>query len=431
AYYPSNGSQNVVLNPLIEASVSQVLKASSVNANTVQIRKDYSGAVHPATISLSEDGRVIRIKPLTSLQPNATYYVRFYTGLEDIDGDKLRNEDYSYFYTGATAIADTQSPVIQRTSPSDGAVDVPVNPTFYVRFDEAIHPFSVLPKGNDQVSFSEGNKVIRYVKDHVLKDNSQIKETWSGISDGSGNLIADRTITFNTGNRVDAKDPGVTNITPASGAVGVPVNTRINVLMTEPINTVAVTSASFYLYDTVLGTSVNATTAISSDGRQLSLTPSAPLAVSRRYTVYLSAIQDLVGNTDYESYDFTTGVAADTAAPQVSMVSVDEALVDVPLNARLRVRFNEAVNIQKLDKVTLTLNGLPITVAQELSSDRLTITLTPQQLLQSNTTYTFTVSGIEDLSGNVLVAPTVRHFTTSTKVDNVQAVMGIYTPASG
>ena len=430
ASYPTSGANGVALNPLIEVSFDQRLKANSVNANTVQLRKDYSGAVQPAQLSLSDDGRVIRIKPSTPLEPSGNYYVRFYGDIEDVDGDKLGNETYVYFTVGANAVADTQPPLILATSPANGAVDVPANPVFHLRFDEPVHPFSVPTQGNDQISFLAGNTELRYVKDHVLKANSDNTETWSGITDGSGNAITDYSIHFKIGDHVDTTSPSMLSVTPLDGATNVPVNVVVKVLMSEAINAVAGSPKSLRLFDPLSGAHVDATTAISSDGMQLSLTPTAPLALNVRYTVYNYAAQDLAGNSGSVTSSFTTGFETDTQAPKISAVGIDQGQLNVPLNARLRVLFNEPINIQKLDGVALTLNGSSVPVAKSLSGDRLLLTLTPPQLLHAQTIYGLRVAGIEDLSGNTMVAPEERQFTTAAKVDNVRGSIINYVPWS-
>src|SRR5699024_2265370 len=127
AHYPSSGQNNVVLNPLIELAFDQVLKASSINSDNIQLRKEYSGAIHPLSLSVSEDGTRVLLKLLSPLEKNAIYYVRLFRNIEDQAGDKYRYENYTYFYTGAESQEATQSPFVLMTSPADGTENVPVN----------------------------------------------------------------------------------------------------------------------------------------------------------------------------------------------------------------------------------------------------------------------------------------------------------------
>jgi large repetitive protein len=285
-------------------------------------------------------------------------------------------------------------------------------------------------QGNDQLSFLEGNKEIRYVKDRVLNDNSDYSETVKDIVDRSGNVMTEKVIHYKTGNSVDVAAPVHVSTTPAHNATNVPVNAIVSLLFNEALSPVSVNSGSVYLYDTVLNTQVATSIALSSDGKQISLTPLQPLAVSRQYYAYAYPVQDLAQNQLHAYSYFTTGVATDTQAPVISSVSVDDGQVNIPLNARIRVRFDEPVNIQKLSGAVLLLNGQPVQVETSLSSDRLLLTLTPQQLLEPGAIYQLKVNGIEDLSGNVLAAELTRQFTTSTKVDNIRGSITGRTPAS-
>src|SRR5690606_22289535 len=109
-------------------------------------------------------------------------------------------------------------------------------------------------------------------------DNTNYSETLNNIADRSGNVMTEKVIQYKTGNRVDTHAPVKQSHTPSANAQNVPVNAVISVLFNEPLNPVSISSSGVRLYDTVLGSNVSVSSALSADGRQLSLTPLAPLA---------------------------------------------------------------------------------------------------------------------------------------------------------
>lgn len=419
AVYPVSGQVGVSLNPRIELSFNEVMNASSLNSTNVQLRKtSTSGTVISSLSSLSEDGLRLHIQPQTVLEVNTRYYIVLNSNIEDIDGDKATSSASFFFNTAADAVSDNQSPILLSSSPADGEMDVPVNPIFHLKFDEVIHPFSFISEGNEQVSFLVGNKEVRYMKNNVLPSNVQTQEVIKGILDASGNVMAQRTLSFTTTDIVDVLPPAVLATLPNVGAIEVPINTSVVVSLSEPISQLSVTSSVFYLFDTVLNKNVATNISVNQNAREIKLTPLNPLAVNRSYRVYISDLKDRSGNSLTHSFVFTTNFEADVAQPIITALGLDEAQVDVPLNARMRVRFNEAINPHRLSGVVVTQNGNAINVKKELSADGKLLTLTPPQLLQANSSYRFSVSSIEDLSGNTLSVSAAVNFTTGTKVDS-------------
>lgn len=97
----------------------------------------------------------------------------------------------------------------------------------------------------------------------------------------------------------DLTAPAVASITPANGAIGVPVNSTINVLFTEPINASTVTSANFEVRNN-LNALVSGTVSYNAGTLTATFTPSASLTQSTEYSIRIkggsSGIKDLAGN---------------------------------------------------------------------------------------------------------------------------------------
>src|SRR5690554_4023395 len=427
-YQPGNGQRDLPLNPVLQIAYNEALNAATVNHNTVVLR-DQNGSPVASHVTLSDDGRVIQVLPQQLLAANSYYYVSLDWTLEDLDGDQQWYNSSFGFYTGTEAVEDTQSPVVLAMSPTNGSVEVSRHPRFHVRFDEPINTLSFAREGKLQVQFAANNRELRYVYDDLLPAHSEWTEVVQGITDYAGNAVVDYRTDFTTGGGVDTRAPSVVSVTPTPNAQEVAVNPVIAVEMSEAIDPVSLNSDSLYLYDGTLGQRVPAAVDVSANGRILSLVPNQPLHVGRTYYLYVQGVQDLSGNSSgYHSYRFDTGFAADQQAPEVVLVTVDEGQVGVPRSARLRVRFTEPVNIQRLGGVELWAGDTPVAVSRSLSSDRMTLTLTPRQLLSAHGSYRLRIADVADLSGNEMAQPVERHFMTSGSVDSRAGSIVSYTP---
>ncbi|TAK64396.1 Ig-like domain-containing protein, partial [Methylobacter sp.] len=135
-----------------------------------------------------------------------------------------------------------------------------------------------------------------------------------GIEDLSGNVLAsaaDRS--FSTGTGADLVPTGVVQYSPANATNNVGLNTKVVVSFNERLNPLTVNSDSVALYDTTNGQRLAGSTALSADGKTVTLTPTAALAVNRQYYVYVSYwayLYDQAGNRmNYTYWTFTTGAS--------------------------------------------------------------------------------------------------------------------------
>ncbi|MDO6578940.1 Ig-like domain-containing protein, partial [Alteromonas stellipolaris] len=113
----------------------------------------------------------------------------------------------------------------------------------------------------------------------------------------------------------------------------------------------------------------------------------------------------------------------------VLSTSVTEGQTEVPLNARLRVRFSEPMSSLESELVFLTSLGESVPVNYSWNSDRTLLTLIPKQLMGINTTYTLNIGQSPDLSGNT-VTPVTVSFTTGGFVDSIAGNIVTYSPSS-
>jgi hypothetical protein len=399
----------------------------------------------PVTVNLLKGNRVVRLTPDALLQAGHSYYVGVRSGLKDAAGiASTYDSDYSWFFTASQA-EDGIAPQLTALSPGEGANNVGINSRVHIRFDESINPISFLGDDVDlplaqalinydaryySLSFSDLNREVVYVPHEPWPVSSDVTFTVTTPEDYAGHLVQSTSHTFHTINGPDTTEPVAEEWSIASDATNVPVNAVLKVSLNEAIDPITVTANTFYLYDVVARQFVTPNRSVGSDGRNLTLVPDQVLAVGHKYNFFVYGVQDLSGNVISDSRYFTTSMAADTVAPQITGYSIEAGQVSVPTNVQLQVRFDETVGSLSLGKVELRKGAEAIMVTRELSYDHKTLTLRLAQPLLTNTGYTLHVEGIEDLSGNVLGGTVDRDFITGTAADVASPSVAQYSPAN-
>ncbi len=404
-------------NPAIELRFNKSLDTTTVTSGNIYLRA--GGQNVNATLSLI-NSQTVRVTPDAPLAPNSTYYVYYTTGLQAVDGTSVANTRYYYFFTDVSLMSDTQSPVVTAMSPPDGALDVALNVRRHLTFDEPVNVVSVANAYADEsvsLSFSNGNRELTAVPHAPLPSSSQIVDTVNTLYDIAGNIVSPTESTYNTGAGIDMTAPAIDYSDPVDNATNVPVNSVLKVKYNELLDPVSINASSVYVRDLSTSTNVPGSIALDVDGESISFVPDVPFAENRQYRMYLYPIYDLSGNARYYNFDITTGSSADSVAPGVTAVNIDDGQVDVPRNVRLHVEFSEALRGEALDNVNLYLNGQPVEVNRSFGSDRQSITLTPVQVLLPASTYTLSINGIVDLAGYSMITPVNLSFVTSAGTD--------------
>lgn len=198
--------------------------------------------------------------------------------------------------------ADTVAPQVASVSPANGATGVSMNTFVEATFNEGMQS----PQAGDfvlegpggavagSVSYDPTTWTMRFTPDASLASNTTFTATLStNIKDLAGNaLAAAYSWTFTT-EYVDTTPPQVESVTPAPGAVQVPLDTILTATFSEPVT--GVNESSF----TLMGPSgpVAGTVTYDAGTRTATFAPSASLELDGVYTATLStAIQDLAGN---------------------------------------------------------------------------------------------------------------------------------------
>jgi len=231
---------------------------------------------------------------------------------------------------------------------------------------------------------------------------------------------------------VNTTAPVVGLISPANGAIGVPVAQILTATFSEPMNGASINTATFTLAGPG-NTSVLGTVMYSSTGSVATFTPNVPLAYNTLYTATITTgVANNIGVEPAANYvsTFTTAVQ-----PTVISISPGPGATGVPLTQTVTATFSKAMNCATLSSpaMNFTLSGPGSTpVAGTVSCSGAVATFTPLVPLTVNTLYTATITtGATDTAtpGDPLAANFVSTFRTASA--NTPPAVISTTPASG
>jgi len=224
------------------------------------------------------------------------------------------------------------------------------------------------------------------------------------------------------GGNPDITAPTVNSSTPAHGATGVALNGKIAVAFSEPLDSATVSAATF----TVKQGSTAVPGAVTYSGVTAIFAPTNNLTASTIYTVAVTTgAKDLAGNQLASGYSstFTTGTAADNAAPTVTGTINANGATNVPMNTKVGATFSEGMDPLTITNVNFTVKETVsgAAVAGAVSYSGVNAVFTPAGNLTGSTNYTVTIKGgaggVKDLAGNALAADFVISWTTSALAD--------------
>ncbi|MCC6619868.1 MAG: Ig-like domain-containing protein [Deltaproteobacteria bacterium] len=216
---------------------------------------------------------------------------------------------------------------------------------------------------------------------------------------------------------LDQTWPTVTATTPTAAATGVPTTTTIVLELSEPLDPLSVTAQGFRLAGPAGDHALDASYTFGGAPARarVTLTPDGPLASDATYTVAvigglvqgptpaLIGPTDLVGRPLLQTFT-TTFSTRDDIPPALVSVSPDDGQIQVDVTSTLRLVWDEPIDI---GAATATLTGPGGAVAGRFDRglQALATVFTPTFAMSPNTTYTYSVTGVRDLAGNV--GPTV------------------------
>ena len=425
---------------IIDLEFSEPLNPSTVNAASVFVR-DATNALVPGTLSLRAGNRVVRFTPSAPLADNNYNYVYYTNQLLDLQGAAVVGSNF-YFYTNGTA--DSTNPAVTAIVPSNATTGVGVNSAIRVTFSEAINTTSVRPETitvsvggtpiGTTIALASGNLSAIITPQRPLPVGTSVTVTVIGVDDPSGRLAPSTSVSFTTGTAPDITAP-TTVASILYGDTGVPVNSIFEWTFSEPIDSTTFLSQTNIFYDYTTAQYIpGGTLSLSADLRRGTFVPPAAMGAGRQHWLGLGSVADLSGNVGGSvAVIFTTSAVTDTTAPQVVVATPGNGLSDVPLNAKVRIAFDEAISAVSLGGANVLVSGLPIPIeSRTLSDGNRVLTLELASLMAPNTLHTLSLQGIKDRAGNTMASQAAATFTTGAGVDLVNpATTVVVSPASG
>lgn len=431
-------SSTIPLSQRFDFEFNEPLNPASVNSTSVILRT--GGTVVPAAISLRNNNTTIRVLPSSALAANSSYQIDLTTAIQDAGGTaKPFTSSFGY---GTTTASDTLPPVVSGIGPPDDASGVGTNAPVRVTFNEPVNAISVnsstmkITAGGAALdvsfSFASSNREVTVTPVGLLPSGAQIALTLAGVEDEAGNAVAPLTSSFRTSSGVDITDPVVTDTSIFSGQDDVPVNTTFAITFSEPVDGRTITSDTVRIREQSTGATIALTYDLSSDSRTLTIAPTVPLAVGRRYVLEAFSLQDLAGNIgNFASRSFTAAFAPDGTAPLVSRTTPPAGLTAVPINGQIQIEFNESVQPTSIGGVNLLAGGNSLAIRRQMDNTNRVLTLVPDLLLSPSANHSVSITEVRDTSGNIMAGTVGRSFTTAPGADLIFPRIVTQTPVSG
>lgn len=432
---PFSTSVAVAVNRKVIAGFSEAMDPATITAVSFTMKETVGGANVPGAVT--PIGTSATFAPTTDLKFSTNYTATIkggtVGGVKDLAGNAMAVDFVFTFTTGA--VADTIAPTVSVTSPTDTAVAVPVNRILNVGFSEEMEPLTISTATFTLKEFVSNNNVpgtVTRVGTSATfapltplalstKYAATIKGgTIGGVKDLANNAMAvDFVFTFTTGPTADATAPILITTGALDGATGLPVNRASTATFSEPMDPATLASPATSFTVKVTSTSAPVAGVVTYIGNTATFTPNSNLAPNTQYTSTITnGAKDLAGNALINGlranpWSWTTGPAADTTAPTVTVTNPLNLATNVPVNNSVNATFNEAMSLATMTTANVTVNetgvigNVPGTVAYDVQNN--IATFTPQSNLKPDTGYTVTVTnGATDLAGNALVVPAVN-----------------------
>ena len=459
ALSPANTQSAVGTNARIMAKFSQPLDPTTVTAATFSVTS--GGAIAGSrAVSASERGpnTLVTFTPTASLPANSSIVVAITSGMKNSLGEALLVTALSSAAFSTGSGPDLTAPSMGALNPPNGVLSVGTNNVITAEFSEPINAtsvttstFAVTAGGvpvNGRVKVIAGPRGVNtqavFTPDQLLGSTvTYAVSIGTGITDTAGNpLAAPFNSSFGTGVGIDNFQPSLLSVSPQSGATGVPLNARVTVRFSEPVNPQTVHAGTFG----VIG--LRGTITMAPDFLSATWTPNQAFLPNTDYSVLVQTngtdgIRDLAGNAlltpplSAGLGSFKTGSGPiDTTGPQVVLVSPADIATAVPINSQVLLRFSEPIAAPTVhgQTVTVAAGGMPIPGTMTLERANTVVRWKLPVLTQfaPNTVYTVTVTtGVTDQVGNPIAVTFTSTFTTGSATDTTAPTITSVTPASG
>jgi hypothetical protein len=431
-------------NTEVDIQYSQPLNAATVN--TTNFYKNTGPAI-AYTVTLVTPTLVRITAPFA---PSTQYGFCANGSVMGTNGVAAPSDCWLTYFT--TAAGPDNTPGTVTVGPPNGVVNVGTNAYIRLQFSKPADRTTVNSTG---VAITTGGNPIpgtwsyNYSGSDVLGANftplnplpqsSVIQIAASNVLDYAGNTFTSFPAQFTTAATPDYSTPTAA-VDFSYWQTGVGTNAYFYCRYSEPMDPSSITNSGLYIYTYANGVKFPSTVSLSSDMMTATIAPTSPLAANTQYIYYCNNAIDLTGNAQSNtSAGFYTGSGTVTTGPTLQFTNPPNGSTNVPVNTNqgpwvsssLGLEFSEPIASNSLANITLTPNGgspLAIGLYPENGNSFVWVAL-PSALLP-NTTYTYSVSGVTDLTGNAM-APITSTFTTGSGFNFTNPTVVAFTPANG
>jgi hypothetical protein len=442
---PAYGSNNVPVNTLFDFQYTLPIDASTLSGATFVSEYGQSFPAYSVTLP---SPTVVRVTPATALAPSTTYYMCLTGSFNGTNGVAAQN-GCTYFTTTSTG-ADTTSGTV-KIAPPNGSVNIGTNGSIRVVFSKPVDPTSVnastiaVTTGGNAVPGSlslnsSGNDYLgaSFYPVNPLPASSTIQAGVNGVLDYGGNSFAKATTKFTTGPGPDFTTAAV-SLDFSYGATGIATNASFSCRYSKPIDPGSITPSGVRLYSYATSAYVSVGYTFSSDMMSVTMTPTSALTPNTQYSYSCYNAIDLTGNAAQNSYRyFTTGSGPSTSGPTLLYANPPNGATNVALDTNqgafnstsLGLLFSEPLAENSLANITLTpVGGSPLAIGLSQNIGDTEVAVTLPYTLQPNTTYTYSISGVTDYTGNA-ITPVTSTFTTGSGFDYTAPTINTVVPAN-
>lgn len=307
-------------------------------------------------------------------------------------------------------------PIVLSTSPDNGAINIPLDKTITVVFNEEMNAAtfnqsSFTLQGSTLVTgtVSFNGDTASFVPTNPLTPNT----TYTGriktsVKNLTGNTLqVDYVWTFSTGATVT---PMVIATDPLNNATNVFLNKIVSADFNMVMNQATINGTTFTLKQ---GTTSIAGT-VSYIGTTAYFTPATPLTANTVYTgTVTTGAKNVQGTslTNNFTWTFTTG---SITAPKVTVTDPADKATGVIVNKIITADFSTAMDPLTINATTFTLKNGTTIVSGVVSYLGTTLSFNPTNNLLAGTTYTATINtGAKNLAGMPLANDYVWNFSTN------------------
>lgn len=306
-------------------------------------------------------------------------------------------------------------PVVESTSPVNGAINVPLDKVITATFNEEMNAatfdqssFTVQGANaiTGTVSFS-GTMASFTPTSPLLQNTTYVARITTSVKDNTGNALQEDYIwTFSTGSTVT---PLVVSTNPANNAVDVYLNKIVSANFNMLMNHSTINTSTF----TLMQGTTSIAGKVTYNGQTAYFAPSSPLLAGTEYTATITTgVKNLQGTrlaNDF-SWKFTTGTIV---APEVTATDPSNNATGVALNKIVTANFSTPMDIATINNTSFTLKNGTILIIGVVSYANSTLTFTPDSPLLEGVNYTATITtDAKNLAGTPLANNYVWEFST-------------------